>query len=465
MKSTIFFLLFSTITTIVIVAQDYNTYDISKYFTPDIQRNKLDLNLSGNANYTDDEFGKSINNTYNGDFQLNLNHFTHTRKHYYEFRGTIASYGYKNNIESDNVTSKHSYFNPKFSLYGGYRLYSRSNVFFSLAGGGSWDNTKDDYIFERIYPETFEESTEKYNTTKASIQLGMGKGRLESVEDARQAVYILENLSKRGVLTRKLTNDEIFTLSQLISSVKNKRFFDSRLHLIDEISTVDSFFVENNLLENSNAPYFTTLYDYWQNGALFERLSGKEFHSFISADFTHRRFDTEYSNLEDVTHYNYTYSNFYWETRYTYEKPVNLYWQNSISASFIAGYYQQHPEISVVGDYEENNIRYYLRGSYSWSYYPNSRTNLSVWTNQQFRYIDMVSFENERSFENSGKFFTSLSTLGGTLNYYISPQFRLSASAGILFDYQKGKIISTDENDNYRKTSVQSNFALIYSIY
>lgn len=460
----VFYLLFATVAITSINAQDYNTFDISKYYTPDIKRNKLDLNFSGNANYTDNGFTNSKWDEFNGDFRAGLYHFTHTRKQHYEFGGQIEAESYVNNSEKAHGSSKSSHFDPELYLYSNYRLYFSSNVFISLGGSGNFRKSKSDYSYEGIYPEDLEETTEKFGEYNAKIQLGTGKGRLESVEDARQAIYILENLSKRGVLTRKLTDDEIFTLSQLISSVKNKRFFDSRLHLIDEISTVDSFFVENNLLESSNASYFTTLYDYWQNGALFERLSGKEFHSFVSADFTHLRYDKEELNINE-TLYNYNKYNLYWENRYSYEKPVNLYWQNSIFASLSVGYYQLHPGISEVGDFEGNNIRYYLRGNYSWSYYPNSRTNLSAWANQQFGYIDMVSFENERTFENSGKFFTSFTSIGGNLNYYISPQFRLSASTGIFFDYQKGKIRSADENDNYLNTRVQSNIALTYSIY
>ena len=92
-------------------------------------------------------------------------------------------------------------------------------------------------------------------------KLGLGFGRIEDVTDARQAIYMLEALHKNGVLSRQLSNEEVVALAQKISSEKNKRFFDSRLHKIDEISAVDSFFVASKALSKNDASYFTALYD------------------------------------------------------------------------------------------------------------------------------------------------------------------------------------------------------------
>lgn len=464
MKPTLtFYLLF--VAFISINAQEYNKYDISNYYTPDIRRNRLDLTFSGHGSYADDEFSRSKRNNYEGEFKASLHHFTHTRKRYSELGGGISVAGSGNKYESENNISKRSYFHPEFSLYTSQRFYNPSNTFISLGGSAKWMRSKNGTFYERINPPgDIEESTEKDSDYRVSAQIGTGKGRLESVEDARQAIYILDNLSKRGVLTRELTDNEIFTLSQLISTVKNKRFFDSRLHLIDEITSVDSFFIANNLLEASNASYFTTLYDYWQHGALFERLSGKEFHSFVSADLVRREYD-QYRDDENIFHSENNYNNFYWVNRFSYEKPVNIYWQNSIYTSLMTGYFQQYPVPTQLVDPNKRNMQYSLQGSYSWSYYPNSRTNISAGIYQKFGYIHMTSFEGERTFENGGKFFTSNSSIGGGMNYYISPQLRLSASVSALFDYQKGKIRSTDEKRNYLMTNLSGGVTLTYSIY
>jgi|AGTN01.1.fsa_nt_gi hypothetical protein len=466
MKKTLTFYLLFVVGLISVNAQEYNTYDISNYYTPDIRRNKLDLTFSGQGHYTDNEFSSSESNSYSGDFQAQLRHLTHTRKRYSELGGAIAAEASGNINESENVTSKFSHLYPELYLYSTNRLYKPSNAFISLGGGGRWSTLKDYSFYENITQPDIEESTERSSRYVVNVQVGAGQGRLESVEDARQAIYILDNLSRRGVLTRRLTDDEIFTLSQLISSVKNKRFFDSRLHLIEEISRVDSFFVKNDLLESSDASYFTTLYDYWQYGALFERLSGKEFHTYLSVDLTHEKYDVEFRDEATVNYYDDRYRNLNWVNQFSYEKPINLYWQNAIYASFSIGYLQQRLDRVGPDAFWEKNLRYSLSGSYSWHYYPNSRTNLSAWANQQVAFTRIASpFEGERSYENGGKSFTTRSSLNGSLNYYISPQLRLSASVSALFDFQKGIIGVTDDDPNYSNTILSGQVTLTYSIY
>lgn len=96
------------------------------------------------------------------------------------------------------------------------------------------------------------------------------------MEDARQAIYILEEFKKNNVLKREMDKEEIFEFAQIISTVKNKRFLDSRLHRIDEISTLDNYLKNKGVLSNVDAPYFTSLYDMWDYGALYNRSSGCE---------------------------------------------------------------------------------------------------------------------------------------------------------------------------------------------
>lgn len=468
MKTTFtFFLFFFLVASLISVsAQDYNSYDISNYYTPDIRRNALDLDLSGRSNHGNNKFSDWKHSNIEGDFQASLHHFTHTRKRYSSLAASIAFEGSTSKTENENDISKYSYFNPGLSFSNINRFYNSSNAFISFGGGAQWSPRKDYSFYDSPANQDIEELTEKLNAYMISLQIGVGKGRLESVEDARQAIYILDNLSKKGVLTRKLTDHEIFTLSQLISTVKNKRFFDSRLHLIEEITRVDSFFVHNELLESSDASYFTTLYDYWQHGALFERLSGKMFQSHISGDIRRGTQKNEWLGEEPVDIYDNRHQNFHWNNQLSYEKPVNLFWQNSINATFSIGYLRQRLERVGPDPFWENNLNYSLSGSYSWAYYPNSRTNLSVGASQQFLFSRAVSpFEAERSYENGGKSFSTRSSIGGNLNYYISPQFRLTAWISSFFEYQKGILGVRSDDANYSNITLRSGLTLTYSIY
>lgn len=459
------------ICTISVKAQEYTSYDISKYYTPDIKRNKLDLEFGTNGRYNNDEFSSLKSSNIVGNLKADLNHYTHTRKRFSEFGVKINTDAYSNKNSSENYDSKNSSFEPVINLFTTNRFYNPSNMYFLIGGGGEFAFSRN--VRKQEHFETNEKTEEiaKRQDITARAFIGGGKGRLESVEDARQAIYILENLSKRGVLSRRLTDEEIFTLSQLISSVKNKRFFDSRLHLIDEITRVDSFFVNNGLLTKSDAPYFTTLYDYWQNGALFERLSGTRFESYLSAN--HRRVKNDIDRPHNIS-LSQSQTNdenrVFWSNSIFYEKPINLYWQNSVSALLHMGYLWQNEDNSILGitGRKRENAFSTLVGSYAWAYYPNSRTRFSAWANQTVFLSKTIRTDNEQDsrYDKGAKFLSSTTSINGKLSYYISPQLRLSAHISTEIGYYKNMPPTTEYNNiEYLKKGISGGVTLTYSIY
>ena len=270
---------------------EYTDFDIGKYFTPNIVRNQLEINLDLYSDYSRNDYSYSDsddrldkNSIFSGNISSSFSHYLNTRKRIsslvveLSFKEDYSSLKNKKTFVSDNSTIEDKYvgINSVNSLflnwsnkwyfskliYMDYGIYSRFSY-----------NFKQGKIIEQ---ERDSIKKQKGFASNISPRLGIGYGRIENVQDARQAVYIVNALSKKKVLTRNLTNDELFELSQKISTVKNKRFLDSRLHLIDEVTSVDSFFVSNNLLADNGAAYFTTLYDMWQYGDLFARKSGYE---------------------------------------------------------------------------------------------------------------------------------------------------------------------------------------------
>lgn len=448
--------LLSFITIISLKAQEYDNYDISNYNTPDIIRNSLDFTISSKGRHSNNDFNSTKSDYFEGNIQAEINHFTSTRKRFSSLNASLTMDASGNRNETENIISKSSFFSPDLYLYNLNKFYNPNNSFFSMGGAVEWSSIQ----------HKLQESKESSEQSKISLQVGVGKGRLESVEDARQAVYIIENLSKKGVFTRNLSDEEIFTLSQLISTVKNKRFFDSRLHLIEEISQVDSFFTENKLLENVNASYFTTLYDYWQHGALFERFSGKEFHSFISGRLSRSKYEIELNGDETTNYFNNNYRNFHWVNQFNYEKPINLFWQNSIFASFDIGCLQQ--KLIQEGNYSnwEDQMKYMLSGSYVWNYYPNTRTNFSIWASQALSFTHLISsLDSERTYENGGKSIDTYTALNSSLNYYISQHLRLNVSLSANYSYQKGVMGIIKEESIFSNTFLSGGITLTYSIY
>ena len=429
-------------------AQEYK-YDISKYYTPDIVRNQLDLSFNtnnsfNNSTYKSDSTQSSKSSQSNGTFSPNFTSYTNTRKRLtlFQLNGQF-NWNYSMN-KNFNIINPSTDFNSQDNLTLNYQshFYNSSNQFFSLGINSNFHTTIDNNSTENNSVPI--KGFNRDYSLGIVPTLGIGTGRIEQVEDARQAIYILDDFSKKGVLTRHLTDTEIFELSQLISRVKNKRFLDYRLHLIDEITTVDSFFVSNKLLDKSGAPYFTSLYDNWQYGALFSRKSGHSFEITVTPSY-----NWDYVNDSTALSYyrsriNQNSINGGLALTYTFEKPVNLNWQHSFSASLkgITSLYNSADNgngnylvlYNTIG--AQTGVGFSsigLNGRYTLGFYPNTRTNLSISLSQnvQSTWPKQLDYNSP----SLNKELYSNTNVGFNGYYYISPQLRLTIGANIGYYY------------------------------
>ena len=429
------------------LAQEYR-YDISKYYTPDIVRNRLDVSFNTNNSFSNSKsiidttrltYSTNMNGMITPDFQTYTN--TRSRLSNFQISGQFSDTYYSSGSINDSNPNKD--FDSENNLLLNYsnRFYNLKNQFL-IAGIASnfqaqINNRNSSYGTNHI-KETYHDYSLSITPT-----IGVGLGRIEQVEDARQAIYILEDLSKKGVLNRKLNDTEIFQFAQQISRVKNKRFLDYRLHLIDEITAVDSFLINNNLLKNSDARYFTSLYDNWQYGALFSRKSGQS---------VEIKFEPYYNwNYYKVNPLDSTYRRQVNQTIirgglslvYTYEKPKNLNWQHSATVS-LNGYtdlsntinqngynvYQMGGNFSLNG-YTTKSIN--LSGTYTLGFYPSTRTNVNIGARQN---TSMLYYKELNINSNSwGKSLISSTELYFSAYYYLSQQVRLSVGANIRNNY------------------------------
>ena len=436
-------------------AQEYKNFDIRKYYTPDIVRNQLDLSFNSQGSFSSDK--RTTDSTFNNGFSTTINpelyRYVNTRKLYTYFNLSAQL----NAATSNSGLFKSSSTNSMFS----------SDSYLQLNWFSNWYNSKNQFItvglsghvITKINPNQATTVGNIYNYYNYSIQprISIGSGRIESVEDARQALYILDELSKKGVLTRQLNNDEIFKLSQEISRVKNKRFFDSRLHLIDEISSIDSFMVSNKLLNKQDAPYFTTLYDLWQYGALFQRGSGQRFMITFSPNVEFDNFEMK----DSIQNYDRSmYRELNLNTSYYFTKPIGLDWQHTLSAT-LTGILSERTD-NTKGNYVASSTPgtangFKLNGNYGINYYPNTRTNFGAWFNQNFSLLYVKDNTNPSNTSNSG--FVSNTNLQFSADYYFSPQ--LKAVANIYFGYNLQRYLPMNFDQFYSSFSA----SLKYSIY
>ena len=431
-----------------ISAQEYK-YDLNKYYTPDIVRNQLDLSFFTNNSFNDyrtktDTIRSAYSTQLNGTIAPNFVSYTNTRQRVSQlqingqFTGNYSANRDINQSNSNKNFQTSNYLNLTYSS----RFYNSSNKYLLLGISSNFQATLGNNT----------SGTNSINSNNYNNQyilniypaIGIGVGRIESVEDARQAIYILDDFSKKGVLTRQLNNNEIFQLSQLISRVKNKRFLDARLHLTDEITSVDSFFVSNKLLDKSGASYFTSLYDNWQYGALYSRKSGQSFEINFTPSYYWGYAKNSPIDATSAGQLNQHYLKGILSLTYTYEKPVNLNWQHSVSTSLSGNtsfnnnrsqsgndYYPGNDIVSQQDYFNDRSVN--IVGSYALGFYPNTRTNLNARISQNFQFINQKSLDD--SSNNWDKSFRSNTNISFSAYYYLSPQLRLSLAANLANNY------------------------------
>ena len=248
-------------------AQEYNNFDLNKYYTPNIVRNALDLDFSSSGQFanvynefdhlsvTNESFSSNIAGTINSSFSTYRN--TRKRISSLMLNGSFSG-SYSSIRETTGSTNKNNSNTGGLNLNYSDKFYKTSTLFLSAG------------IIARLIPTYNKqqlqsdpnprEINEKINRYYFNPSIGIGIGRIEQVQDARQAIYLLDDLSKKGVLSRQLTNNEVFSLAQQMSKIKNKRFLDSRLRLIEEVTTIDAFFVNNgSSFEEYIDSYFVTV--------------------------------------------------------------------------------------------------------------------------------------------------------------------------------------------------------------
>lgn len=429
MKRLFFSLL--TLMPITFLAQT-SDYKLDSYINPDYKRKELDFTFDGAANISSDKA------KFNSGYEY-LNYESETQffsgnliSRFYQVANSVkkqatrnirlstsGNYSNKNDIDNkDDIKYKNLGLDLSFGQYGDYFGKDKRFIEFSPNASFGYRYTLDD---EYEYGSSIVEMTSKSTFINTSFQIGVGKGRIEQVGDARLAMYILSDLSKKALLIKTLSPDEVNKLAQQITSVKNKRQFDSRIRLIEEISTVDSFLIANGYVENNKgASFYTALYDNWLYAGLFERAAGSRFAVGLSPMYywTRSKTDFELSDYYPNSNNYYSNANIGAYVSYRYEKPANLYLQHSVVAS-IKGNWGKYRNA------DDNYLSPYINGEYRLGYYPNSRTHLQ----------GSCFFNYESIHEGDWDRYSIYSGLRENIYYYLSPQLRINVSTALTFQY------------------------------
>ncbi|MBL4623876.1 MAG: hypothetical protein JKY42_01860 [Flavobacteriales bacterium] len=267
---------------------------------------------------------------------------------------------------------------------------------------------------------------------KESIPVAIGIGRVYQSTDARMAIYIIEELQRKGLINQYPDGEVMGELSRLMTKIKNDRVFDSRLKKIYELTRLDSLLREKGIVSNIDAAYFTTIYDNWLYAFAQNRLNGWEFkinyipsfQQFIRKESysSFREIDGGQPSTEDFVQESQFYDNGgYFSIRFNYHLPIGNRWQ--IDAATFATSFNMLPvqenrntlvaEPGFGAFFSSSSL---AEANVSIGYFPTSRTQITLPTRVGMQ-VSNIGFGRSYRYINTGL----------QAYYYLSPYFRIIA--------------------------------------
>jgi hypothetical protein len=311
------------------------SFDLNKYKFPDYKRHELELNFnsSGYSNKSTSNYFTSTGENIKRDYSSYNNTSLLTLGYQYDYLT-------RKRIDMLSSTLKGDYAYSKTKNYDQKNVFSNPSIQWSLSGSSKYYLIEDKFFMEGYTNLNYYWDKSKRTVTGSSddisndnfmdlsVGLGIGAGRIEKVSDLWQAYYLLEKLNKQGSFSRQMTEDDVFEFARLASRLKNKRFFDARLHKIEELKGLDSLLHQQGLVKESDISYFTTLNDYWSYGNFQDRQSGMELVFHASPNYAR-----VYQKMDDIKARISNRSTIELSGMFNYVKQLNLYWEQRIVAN------------------------------------------------------------------------------------------------------------------------------------
>lgn len=449
-----------TITALSIILSSFTVYaqlekfDLSNFKLPDIKRHQLDVgtNLGSrieNSNQISDDTKSKV---FSGGADLSLlykfyrNSDKYQGDQYARFNGAYSLASFDNEYKFANpYTNERAYNILSGDLYliSNNRFYFKGLSFFELDLNANLRSERRENEFKEYMGTGTDYQTDKYKENGTLMQFELpvylGYGRIERVEDARQAIFILKDLQRFGRLKRVPNASEIIAFSERIAEVKNKRFFDSRLQKIDELEVADTYLQSTGLVEGSDIAYFTSLNDMWDYGALQVRLAGYRVYGgaipaygiYDSYNLEEVRFDSKATSQQIKAEYenDNRIQRLLFCVGFEYQKPIKQKWQYSLQTSIRIGPSKStNKYTNLLGNESAMESTLKLTDYIGFietglGFYPNTRTYLTLNLTGFYNY-DKGTYTND-SYEQEAEntFYNLAANLGAY--YYISPKLRL----------------------------------------
>jgi hypothetical protein len=471
-------------------AQD-SFFDLKNYKTTNYERSSLDLqfNLNERASKSNSQEDyqlsqkQAVSNFYdNLDFNSTFSKILFTEKKIVEYGSNLSireNYSNNFNQQIDSLTnfSKQINYEGNYRLSGYYnvdRYYSASNRnYFKLGGKASFG-------IDQSFQKT-ESSSNSTDINKAwpqfssqfSIDLGHGHGRIENVENAVEALYILNDLSENGLLSRSYTESDVKTLADKITLIKKERFFDERLYKQKSMKALVSLLLDDNLIKSESVKVFNTIADYHYYAGIETRPSGKKLEYYLTPSLSYS-IETTPETFSDISYKvdrTHLTGKLEVSTAYHNYKPISTKWQRnfyikaSVSNSWDRNELDYHSaDFTNGGPFKTTTYNGNAQINYSYGYFPNTRTYINTGLSAYYS-LDFKTVVDQPG-ESFYNYFTG--ELYVSAYYYLSSKLRLSGNFNLSASKHTDKYTYSDNPISTRKDiNINNNlaFALTYYIF
>lgn len=416
----------------------YRTYEYPNVYRKALQ---LEPGLSGSYNNfkAQNESDPEISSSFDQDLRLSFSTFRNDEKTQGESYGSFSNF-YSTRKSDETKEVNYGFYMNMNNLQ---RKFNARNHFFEW---GYRLNSSYTGIKSSQLPD--ENRQNLYTTIRMPLKIG--KGRIQPISDVFLAKFIADELVSSGIISRQMTQSELFSFANEIAILQNKRVFDSRRYRVYVQENLTKWLKDNFQTDTERTIELVNIItDNWLNAFLTNRLSGKSFSFGVtpSIQFNRDLEDGTYRSIELATS---------GEVEYKNELPLSQFFQRSINIS--GGL------TAIQRKYNENKGKFfepYFDASYRLGYYPNSRTNLSLGGRVSYSQFNGVFFGRTRSNRiNTNIVFQT--------SYFINNRVRISGNLIAYYFYtQRTELdfIIPDYEYSYNQIQLNSNVGLSYIFY
>jgi hypothetical protein len=440
----------------------FESIDLNKYKLTDFRYGSLNtnLNLDGSiikentsGSYIDKHTDKSLTSLMNLNYLLNVSNRKYIGIHsiYSSFSHSFDNSSQPNNGSADFVKEvKENHYNLIISSLNSF--YINNSFYYGFVFNSYSTQFQDMSKYSAYNSQDYLDNYISINSNnKLSLQIGYG--RIENVTDARQAIYILDDLNKKNRLTHQPNEEETFEFANFITKVLNKRIIDTRNKRIEEYTLIDSFLVSKGIISKQDGKYFAIINDNWNYSRNQQWNTGSKVYFGIVPSYNYSNNFEKQTTLVGSNTISKNITEFQnkgigLEAGFEFSKIKRLKWINSfegniyISSNYYNHYYSNYNLLDPKkGKSFSSNI------SYSLTFVPNTRTSITGSTGVNYSY-SKDDFEDKNT---SISAFTMISC-----NYYFSEKFRLNAYSCAFFDHYDFK----NKYFNYTSKNPKINFGV-----